>query len=59
MSALDSPPVIGFIGLGDQGLPMATAIAEGGYALQVWALNPITLDPWVPCRTSVIKTPRN
>jgi 3-hydroxyisobutyrate dehydrogenase-like beta-hydroxyacid dehydrogenase len=26
-------PVVGFIGLGDQGLPMATAIAEAGYGL--------------------------
>ncbi len=28
-------PVVGFIGLGDQGLPMATAIAEAGYKLHV------------------------
>ncbi|MFD4637714.1 NAD(P)-dependent oxidoreductase [Lentzea sp. NPDC058436] len=28
---------VGFVGLGDQGLPMATAIAEAGYPLQVWA----------------------
>src|ERR1700722_2762806 len=33
----DSPPVVGFIGLGDQGLPMAEAIAEAGFALQAWA----------------------
>ena len=44
MGTLNSPPVIGFIGLGDQGLPMATAIAEGGYALHVWALHPKSLD---------------
>jgi 3-hydroxyisobutyrate dehydrogenase-like beta-hydroxyacid dehydrogenase len=30
-------PAIGFIGLGDQGLPMATAVAEAGFALHVWA----------------------
>jgi 3-hydroxyisobutyrate dehydrogenase-like beta-hydroxyacid dehydrogenase len=28
---------IGFIGLGDQGAPMATAIAEAGFPLHVWA----------------------
>ena len=33
-------PVIGFIGLGDQGLPMATAIAESGFDLHTWARRP-------------------
>ncbi|RCK71198.1 NAD(P)-dependent oxidoreductase [Desertihabitans brevis] len=37
-------PVVGFIGLGDQGLPMARAIAEGGFALRVWARRPASLD---------------
>ncbi len=31
----ETRPVVGFIGLGDQGLPMATAIPEAGYALHV------------------------
>ncbi|MBJ7289908.1 NAD(P)-dependent oxidoreductase [Williamsia sp.] len=31
---------VGFIGLGDQGLPMARAIAEQGYTLHVWARRP-------------------
>jgi 3-hydroxyisobutyrate dehydrogenase-like beta-hydroxyacid dehydrogenase len=31
---------VGFIGLGDQGLPIATGIAEAGYALNVWDRNP-------------------
>ena len=35
---------MGFIGLGDQGLPMAIAIAEAGYPLQVWARRPGSLD---------------
>ena len=29
-------PTVGFIGLGDQGLPMAIAIAEAGYRLCAW-----------------------
>jgi 3-hydroxyisobutyrate dehydrogenase-like beta-hydroxyacid dehydrogenase len=29
-------PAVGFVGLGDQGLPMAAAIAEAGYPLRVW-----------------------
>jgi len=34
---------IGFIGLGDQGAPMARAIAEAGWSLQVWARHPRSL----------------
>jgi len=37
-------PEIGFIGLGVRGLPMATAIAEAGYSLHVWARHPGSLD---------------
>jgi 3-hydroxyisobutyrate dehydrogenase-like beta-hydroxyacid dehydrogenase len=33
-------PVVGWIGLGDQGLPMAAAIAAAGYPLHVWARRP-------------------
>ncbi len=35
---------VGFIGLGDQGAPMATAIARGGFELKVWARRPQSLD---------------
>jgi 3-hydroxyisobutyrate dehydrogenase-like beta-hydroxyacid dehydrogenase len=35
---------VGFIGLGDQGGPMARAIAEAGFALHVWARRPASLD---------------
>ncbi|MFJ8888765.1 NAD(P)-dependent oxidoreductase [Streptomyces sp. NPDC102402] len=37
-------PVVGFIGLGDQGLPMARAIAEAGFPLRVWARRPASLE---------------
>ncbi|WP_040785424.1 NAD(P)-dependent oxidoreductase [Nocardia pneumoniae] len=37
-------PVVGFIGLGDQGLPMATAIAEAGFPLHAWARRSVSLD---------------
>ena len=36
--------VVGFIGLGDQGLPIAIAIAEAGYELHVWDRNERALD---------------
>ncbi|WP_432825489.1 NAD(P)-dependent oxidoreductase [Dactylosporangium sp. CA-092794] len=37
-------PSVGFIGLGDQGLPMAIAIAEAGYPLHAWARRAGSLD---------------
>ncbi|ADI12622.1 hypothetical protein SBI_09504 [Streptomyces bingchenggensis BCW-1] len=36
---------MGFIGLGDQGLPMATAIAEAGFPLHTWARRPAAVRP--------------
>ncbi len=44
MSTTTAQPAVGFIGLGDQGLPMATAIADAGYPLHVWARRPGSLD---------------
>ena len=35
---------VGFIGLGDQGLPMAIAIAEAGFPLHAWARRPTSLE---------------
>lgn len=40
----DTPLAVGFIGLGDQGLPMATAIAAAGHDLHVWARRQTSLD---------------
>ncbi|GAA3938630.1 NAD(P)-dependent oxidoreductase [Actinoplanes auranticolor] len=37
-------PRIGWIGLGDQGAPMARAIAEAGFPLHVWARHKASLD---------------
>lgn len=36
-------PTVGWIGLGDQGAPMARAIAEAGYDLHVWARRSASL----------------
>ncbi|MFG1710812.1 NAD(P)-dependent oxidoreductase [Nonomuraea sp. M3C6] len=38
-----SRPAVGFIGLGDQGVPIAQAIADAGYPLHVWARRPESL----------------
>lgn len=35
---------IGFIGIGDQGGPIARRIAEGGYDLTLWARRPLALE---------------
>jgi 3-hydroxyisobutyrate dehydrogenase-like beta-hydroxyacid dehydrogenase len=42
---------IGFVGLGDQGGPMAVAIAQGGFELHVWARRPQSLEAMgdAPC----------
>jgi 3-hydroxyisobutyrate dehydrogenase-like beta-hydroxyacid dehydrogenase len=40
----NTKPAVGWIGLGDQGLPMAAAIAAAGYALHVWARRPASLQ---------------
>lgn len=42
--ASQDTPVVGFIGLGDQGLPMARAIAGAGFPLHVWARRPASLE---------------
>ncbi|MGY5036118.1 NAD(P)-binding domain-containing protein [Streptomyces sp. 900116325] len=36
--------VVGFIGLGDQGLPMAEAIAGAGFPVHAWARRPEVWD---------------
>jgi 3-hydroxyisobutyrate dehydrogenase-like beta-hydroxyacid dehydrogenase len=40
MSTTNAQSAVGFIGPGDEGLPMATAIAVAGYPLVVWARHP-------------------
>ena len=40
----NTTPAVGWVGLGDQGLPMAVAIAAAGYPLHVWARHPASLD---------------
>jgi 3-hydroxyisobutyrate dehydrogenase-like beta-hydroxyacid dehydrogenase len=41
---MSTKPIVGWAGLGDQGAPMARAIAEAGYELHVWARRPASLD---------------
>lgn len=37
-------PAVGWVGLGDQGLPMAAAVAGAGFPLHAWARRPTSLD---------------
>jgi 3-hydroxyisobutyrate dehydrogenase-like beta-hydroxyacid dehydrogenase len=48
MSTTNSQPAIGYIGPGEQGLAMATAIASAGYPLLVWARHPGPLSHTSP-----------
>ena len=43
---MSDPLRVGFIGLGDQGAPMAIRIVEAGMPLRVWARRPASLDPF-------------
>src|SRR4051794_33255920 len=38
------PTAVGWVGLGDQGAPMARAIAEAGFELHVWVRRPQSLQ---------------
>lgn len=44
--SIQEKPVIGFIGLGSQGGPMARRIVEAGFPLVLWARRPETLAPY-------------
>lgn len=48
---------VGFIGLGNQGGPMARRIAEGGYDLTLWARRPATLEPFADTGAKTAQTP--
>jgi 3-hydroxyisobutyrate dehydrogenase-like beta-hydroxyacid dehydrogenase len=43
MPESNDKPAVGWIGLGDQGTPIAQAIADNGYPLHVWARRPESL----------------
>jgi 3-hydroxyisobutyrate dehydrogenase-like beta-hydroxyacid dehydrogenase len=48
---------VGFIGLGDQGAPMAQAIGDSGFGLHVWARRPQSLDVLARTRHTVHDSP--
>jgi 3-hydroxyisobutyrate dehydrogenase-like beta-hydroxyacid dehydrogenase len=46
MSDVDRVDRVGFVGLGDQGGPMARRIVEAGHPTTLWARRPATLEPF-------------
>jgi 3-hydroxyisobutyrate dehydrogenase len=48
---------VGFIGLGDQGAPMALRIVGSGYPTTVWARRPESLEPFLGTPATVAATP--
>jgi 3-hydroxyisobutyrate dehydrogenase len=48
---------VGFIGLGDQGGPMARRMIEAGYATSLWARRPGTLEPFADTAATVVSSP--
>jgi 3-hydroxyisobutyrate dehydrogenase-like beta-hydroxyacid dehydrogenase len=57
MTANQHTATAGFIGLGDQGAPMAQAIGGSGFALHVWARRPQSLDVLARTRHTVHDSP--
>lgn len=48
---------IGFIGLGNQGAPMARAIVDAGYDTTLWARRPASLEPYADTAAKVAGSP--
>ncbi len=53
MTANQHTARVGFIGLGDQGAPIAQAIGDSSFGLHVWARRPQSLDVLARTRHTV------
>lgn len=49
---------VGFIGLGDQGAPMARRIIDAGHPTTLWARRPASLEAFAGTPASFVDTPR-
>jgi 3-hydroxyisobutyrate dehydrogenase len=47
MTPMAAGETVGFVGLGDQGGPMASRILASGFRLAVWARRPAALEPFL------------
>jgi 3-hydroxyisobutyrate dehydrogenase len=57
MSDTTDHPRVGFIGLGNQGGPMARRIIEAGYPVTLWARRPATLEPFANTAAKTADSP--
>ena len=48
---------VGFVGLGNQGAPMARRIVDDGHPLTIWARRQASVDPFRDTQTEVAATP--
>jgi 3-hydroxyisobutyrate dehydrogenase len=48
---------VGFIGLGNQGAPMARRIVDAGYPVTLWARRPASLEPFAGTPATVAASP--
>jgi 3-hydroxyisobutyrate dehydrogenase-like beta-hydroxyacid dehydrogenase len=48
---------VGFIGLGNQGAPMARRMVEGGFPLTIWARRPESLEPFADTAATAVSSP--
>jgi len=53
----DRAPRVGFIGLGDQGAPIARRIIDAGYRTTLWARRRATVDPFADTSARIAATP--
>jgi 3-hydroxyisobutyrate dehydrogenase-like beta-hydroxyacid dehydrogenase len=59
MTDMDKPlHTVGFIGLGEQGAPIAARIAKAGWPLHLWARRPESLTPFAPAGAVRHLTPK-
>ena len=54
---MSDKPTVGFIGLGDQGSPIARRIVDGGFPLHIWARRAASLEPLADTPAVVAESP--
>lgn len=52
-------PTVGFVGLGNQGAPIAQRIRQAGFPLHVWARRSETVEPFGRAGATIASSPRD
>lgn len=53
---MSNKPIVGFIGLGDQGSPIARRIVDAGFPLHIWARRAASLEPFADTPAEVAES---